>query len=318
MKFYLPQKKVWLGLALFMTGSCMSLHAEAACSVNQGITLDFPATLDLTTSTKPGDILASGLASTTPWTCTPSTPTGKIDWIAGTDGGNDVRILASGIGLKLNYLSQSTGAHDVSSGGATSVNFDWTGINWSLVRLSETATTGSTSFSSVIARGQMTDPESGLPVTMDITAGRLPVLTALCALSVDKTQITLPDTETTVIKRDGHSDSRDLLAQVTCPADTTLSSGTTLTLSTPFAEASDNSLIGNSGSAKGVAIEVLDDKNNRINAQGGAIKQARFTQTGTAAPGATQTYQVRMLALPGAEVEAGTVQGTFTLTLTVN
>lgn len=117
---------------------------------------------------------------------------------------------------------------------------------------------------------------TGVAPTLNLTVNNAPVVTAACMLATDKSLVVLPNTAAAEIMSAGYSASRDVQAQITCPANTTLSGGTTLTLSTPQAD-TDSTLVKNTGTAQGVAIEVLEGT-TRVSVSGGTVSQAAFTR----------------------------------------
>lgn len=318
--------------ALAAMGAARTAHAADTCTgwggeINKTVDLGLPATLDLTTANSTaGAVLASGSVSLQPLTCEDGSGqayTGtSLAWMTGSPGDPDVRIVAPGLGLRLKYVAAKGGAgtlSSVSAGGYSNQTsgLNWSAVNWELLRLSDTVTPGTLPPASVARVGVGASVNGGSPV-LNLMSGSPVVVSAACTLSVDKSLIVLPDTSTLALMEKGYSDSVPLSAGITCPGNTYLRSGTTLTLSTSAPDGTDSTLVGNTGTATGVGIEVLDSIRNRINASGGTVTQAPFTQGSVAMPGATQEFSVRLARLSGAGVTAGTVRGVFTLTLTVN
>lgn len=293
---------------------------------NQNISLNLPATVDLPLASVPGTVLATGSASLPgALRCTDSgtgldvtTTNWSFSSPYGYDSGTDSTLLTRGIGLKLAWVSAvgSAGAALPTSGGVGNTDgFNWSQLNWTLVRTSGAEGPGQSTFGTV-GQGVLTLPDATTYI-MRLQQNPAVTVTAACTLSSDKTTVLLPDTDAGALAKDGYSASAQLTGYVTCPANVRVFS--TLTMSTPAADATDNTLVASTGSAKGVAIEVLDGSGKRISAQGGTVILPRFTQGSSAAtPGASQVLSVRMAHQAGAAVVAGTVQGTFTLTLTVN
>jgi len=158
----------------------------------------------------------------------------------------------------------------------------------------------------------------GTPPTLNLISGNPVMVSAACTLSVDKSLVILPDTSTLVMMKTGYSDSVPLTAGITCPGNTKISNGTTLTMGTALTDETDISLVGNTGTATGVGIEVLDSDGNRVSASSGTVQQEAFMQKEAGLPGATEKFAVRMVRHPEAKVTPGTIYGTFTLTLTTN
>ncbi|MFX2612014.1 fimbrial protein [Enterobacter mori] len=297
--------------------------------VTKFVDLGLPATLDLTTSNgTAGTILASGSVGVPPLTCVNDAGQAysqtAVNWMTGSSAQPDIRTLAPGLGLRLKYVavdggtgtlpSTSAGTHSVPTNG-----LNWAAVNWELIRLAGTLTPGSLSSANVatVSLGANADGAGTWP-TLWLKNSTPVIVSASCVLSVDKTLIILPDTSTLTLKKEGVSESVPLTAGITCPENTFINNGTTLTLDSAVVDSSDITLVGNTGTSSGVGIEVLGGDGNRVSASGGTVRQAVFTQGSSAAPGATQSFSVRMKHLPNTEVTPGTIQGTFTLTLTLN
>lgn len=301
---------------------CTGWGSELEKEVNLGL----PATIDIPVSATPGTVLASGTVAVPALVCRNET-TGKAEtmtnltWGAGTSSGDGIRYISPGIGIILSYHTTNGGsvllpADTVASNDTNGL--DWQSVDWKVIRAPGTVTTGRT-FSGLLASlTQVAVAEPALtPPTLRLTVNTSPVVAASCTLATDTNMVVLPDTPIEELRRNGYSRSRDVVAYITCPADTTISGGTNLTLTAIQAE-SDSSLVKSTGTAQGVAIEVLEG-NARISAAGGTVKQALFRQgDSTSSPGATQSLSVRMVRNPGETVSPGSVKGTFTLTLTVN
>ncbi|PTA88967.1 hypothetical protein CWM66_21170 [Kosakonia sp. H7A] len=292
------------------------------------VDLGLPATVDIPVSATAGTVLASGSTSVPAIVCRDTggqvVSLTDVTWSNATvDAGSGIRYVAPGIGIRLRYHPTGNASAVLPSANAGGYNqdtrgLDWQSVDWELVRMPGTAATGKTSGGILVGVGvNAAGNTSGTAPTLRLTVGNAPVVTAACTLATDKSLVVLPDTGVAEMMSAGYSASRDVQAQITCPADTTLSGGTTLTLSTPQTD-TDSTLVKNTGTATGVAIEVLDGT-TRVSAGGGTVSQAAFTQgSSTASPGATQTLSVRMVRQSGQPVSGGTVQGTFTLTLAVN
>lgn len=324
---WLTTPLVCLVLSLALSGAALADTCTGwGSDVSKNVDLSLPATVDLPVSATPGTVLASGSTVIPALSCHNDTngqviTLSEVKWAAGTtDAGSGLRYVAPGIGIRLKYHA---------TGGVTAFlpsayfagdtrGLDWQSVDWELIRAPGTAATGKTTSGVLVSMvlDASVRPTWAAP-TLNLTVNNAPVVTAACTLATDKSLVVLPDTGVAEMMSAGYSASRDVRALITCPADTTLSGGTTLTLSTPQAD-TDPSLVKNTGTATGVAIEVLDGT-TRVSAGGGTVSQAAFTQgSSTASPGATQTLSVRMVRQPGQPVSGGTVQGTFTLTLAVN
>lgn len=325
----------WLTATLTCLALGLSLSGEARAAadictgwgsdVTKDVDLRLPATVNIPVDASAGAVLASGSAAVPAIVCRNELTNQvvtltEVRWSSSTsDSGSGLRYVAPGIGIRLKYHATSGASASLSAVGFSDTQgLDWQSVDWELVRAPGTAATGKTT-SGVLASVVLDSavrPSWAAP-TLRLTVSNAPVVTAACSLATDKSLVVLPDTSAAEMMSAGYSASRDVQAQITCPADTTLSGGTTLTLSTPQADA-DPTLVKNAGTAKGVAIEVLSGT-TRVSAGGGTLSQAAFTQgSSTASPGATQTLSVRMVRQSGQQVSGGTVQGTFTLTLAVN
>ncbi|WP_158262952.1 fimbrial protein [Kosakonia sp. H7A] len=290
----------------------------------QYVDLNLPSTVNLPLDAVTGSVLATGSdVFALPLRCIDSV-TGKdvtnTDWrllSMGYDSASDSGIITSALGLKLSVVpATGGGAVDIPSAGG-SVNtqgFYWSQVKWTIVRNSNRGSPGNSGVGAVM-EAVLTLPD-GTNRILSFRGLQDIVTTATCTLSTDKNTVLLPDTDAGELVKNGVSASASLSAYMTCPAFTGATA--TLTVSTPLAETSDASLVGNSGSAKGVAIEVLDESSKRISASGGTTAAIIRQGTSTAVPGLTRTLGVRMTHLNGQTVSAGTVQGTFTLTLAVN
>lgn len=311
----------WTGSAA-AAASCTGWGGEST----QTVEMNLPPSLDLTTSNSHANtVLASGSVALTPVTCKNSegqdvTAT-SLSWFTGSPAGPDIRTVAPGLGLRLKYVAVGGGSATLSSVNSTSgqtSGLNWRALNWELIRLSDTLTPGtlpSARLLQISLAGSAGD--SGVP-TLNLISGSPVVVSATCSLSVDKSLIELPDTSTHKMMEEGFSDSEQLKAGITCPGNTRINNGTSLTLGTSAPDRTDLSLVGNTGTAGGVGIEVMDQQGKRISASSGKVEQAPFTQQGAGAPGATQDFAIRMVKIPGETVTPGSVIGTFTLTLTVN
>ena len=328
----------WLAATLTCLALGLSLSGEARAAadictgwgsdVTKDIDLGLPASVNIPVNATVGAVLASGTAAVPAIVCRNSAgqPLNMTDvtWVAATvDAGSGLRYVAPGIGIRLRYYPTNSAPASLPSANAGGYNqntqgLDWHSVDWELVRLPGTVATGKTTGGIlVVVAVNAAASAGGSAPTLRLSINNAPVVTAACSLATDKSLVVLPDTGAAELMSAGYSASRDVQAQITCPADTTLSGGTTLTLSTPQADA-DPTLVKNTGTAKGVAIEVLSGT-TRVSAGGGTLSQAAFTQgSSTASPGATQTLSVRMVRQSGQQVSGGTVQGTFTLTLAVN
>lgn len=310
----------------YSAGKCNGWGGETTKTV----VLNWPTTLDLTISNgHANSVLASGSSAVMPIYCEndagqQSTLT-SVNWITGTSQGSDIRVISPGIGLRVRYVSTAGSGivPSVNSGGFSSQTngLNWTSLNWELIRLSDTVTPGTLQPARLveISLGAGTGADgSGYTPVLGLISTTPVILSAACVLSVDKSLIILPDTSTLKLMKDGYSSSESLVAAITCPENTLISNGTTLTVRAATLDATDSTLVGNTGTARGIGIEVLDDKGNRVSANNGALPQPAFIQSDTAAAGVMQNFKVRMVRLPAEKVIAGTVSGTFTITLTVN
>lgn len=294
--------------------------------VTKDIDLSLPSTIDIPVSATTGTILASGTVAVPALVC--NDIAGKrinmtdLSWGTGTRDIGELRSISAGLGIRLRY--NATGGKSAwltpnnTVGGSDTQGLDWQSIDWQLVRAPGTASTGRT-FSGVLAslvHSAVAEPSLNLPI-LRLTVNNAPLLVAGCTLATDKSLVVLPDTGTKELMSNGYSASSDVLALITCPADTTISGGMTITLSAPFSD-TDPTLVKNTGTARGVSIEVLNG-NTRLSASGGTLKQEAFTQgMSILSPGITQRLSVRIVRNPGETASAGSVKGTFTLTLSVN
>lgn len=295
-------------------------------SSTKTIELNLPPSLDLTTTNSHANaVLASGSVALTPLACESSsgqeiTATSQF-WYTGSPAGPDIRTVAPGLGLRLKYVPVGGGYGTLSAVNATAgqtSGLNWQAVNWELIRLSDTLTPGTLPSARLLQISLDTRDSSGNSPTLNLISASPVVVSAACTLSVDKSLIELPETSTRKMMEEGYSDGVSLRASVTCPGNTRINNGTSLMLSSATLDSTDPSLVGNTGTASGVGIEVLDQHGKRVSASSGEVEQPPFTQQGVGAPGAIQDFTVRMIKHVGETVEPGTVLGTFTLTLTVN
>lgn len=309
-------------LLLMLPGLARAVCTGWPAGTTQGkISVTLPQTLTIPADATAGTVLTRGYEAFNPGalSCTSGgQPVTSTTWSWNQNGGSGTSTigLAAGLGLRLTPQNPGSCLSDLpwQGGSANTGGFNWAAVAWELVRTSATLSTGSVS-GATIGTGMIQADGQAWPVSV-ITSTM--TVSASCNLSVDKSLVTLPDTDAGVLARDGVSAAASLTAYVTCPANTTLSGGISLTLATAKADATDNTLVGNTGTATGVAIEVLGSDGKRVSVQGGTVTQKAFTQSSTSSAGASQAFSVRMAHLNGQTVSAGTVQGTFTLTVSVN
>ncbi len=316
--------KIWLSMLLLASG--MATAADSYTCTGWGtsdsntVQLNIPPTVAIPLNATTGSVIASGTATLpSPMACHNSTTGDDItstswSWGGIADSSTDSTRIADGVGLKLAYTPVGGSTPVILSpstmGSINTQGFNWSTLTWSLVRLSGNAAS-SQSAPGNITTGQLILPDGTIRL-LNINQSSAFNITATCALSTDKSTVELPDTDSDELMQYGYSRSTSLTASVTCPQNTVITNGTTLTLSTGLADSTDTSLVGSTGLAKGVAIEVLDDKNNRVSAQNGKVNQSQFSGA------TTQNFSVRMVKQVGQIVTPGTVQGSFILTLKVN
>jgi type 1 fimbria pilin len=315
----------------FVLFSC-GLHAEDVCNGWVGETLKIldlglPATLDLTVSnSEKNTILASGSVAVPPLVCGDGSGNAytmtSLNWLIGTPGSTDIRTIAPGLGLRIKYVMVGGGTSHLPStdsgfySNATN-GLNWSTLQWELIRLSSTVTPGALPLSN-IARLAIGANINGAAPTLQLMTGNPMIVTASCVIAVDNAMVVLPDISSQAMLDNGHSESVALSAGIICPGNTVMANGTSLTLTTAAQDKVDPTLVRNTGTATGVAIEVLDQHGQRVNASGGVVSQDPFTQAYTSLPGVTEEFNVRMTRLPEQVVTPGSVHGTFIITLTTN
>lgn len=297
--------------------------------VTKFVDLRLPTTLDLTTNNNAtGIILASGSVSVPPLNCINEsgeeyTQT-STNWMNGSSELPDIRTISSGLGLRLKYVTPTGGIGVLPSinsvmNSASTNGLNWTTVKWELIRISGVLTPGSLSLTNIATVTVGANVEgSGKGPTLWLKNSAPVIISANCVLSVNKSLIILPDTTTQTLKMAGVSESVSLAAAINCPQNTFISNGASLTLSTSVVDATDITLVGNTGTSTGVGIEVIDNEGKRVSASGGVVHQALFTQESAAIPGAIQNFSVRARHHSGTEITAGTIRGTFILTLAIN
>lgn len=282
------------------------------------VSLGLPATVTIDSS---GSLTpSSGSVSVPTLTCTDASSNtvvnSNLNWLAGKRYSADTREIAPGIGLKLTHNDSITGgALNAFDGTVSTAGLNWSRINWTLVYLPGTVATGTTTLAPTILNVLISDPSvpNGSRVLSLQPGISALTMTATCVLSVSNSgQINLPSADAVALTQTGYGSSGNFTAAVNCPSGVTLSSGTNLTLSTSAADSKDNTLVGNTGMATGVAIEVLDNAGKRVSATGGNVGQTSFTGS------TSQAFSARIVHLRGQLISAGSVHGTATLTLKVN
>jgi len=301
--------------------------ANATCSWNGQnstvVNIQVPSYIALTPQVSVGEVLASGDINFPELTCNDGEAQSQQTswlWNSGTDAGQNLRQVSPGIGIRLKWAAANSGESAYLSSGsglASTGDFNWSSLHWELIRISGTIIKGQQVAAGVLGQGNIISRSDNSSRDFVLQLANAATITAVCSLSVDKSLVLLPDTDANILTTNGYSGSVPLNAYVTCPTDTTLPNGTNLRLATSQADITDNSLVGNAGNAQGVAIEILNG-NKRVSAQDGRVEQTSFTQGVAGTTGATETLNVRMSRLPGQKVTAGSVRGTFTLTLSVN
>lgn len=293
------------------------------------IDLNLPAALDLEVagSTK-GSVLSSGIVRVPPLSC--QDPQGQaftrtsLVWFGGSVEALDIRTISPGLGLRLKYLSNAGGVNTLPAAGSAGYSeqtngLSWRAIKWELIRLAAPLKEGIFPGGEIARITLDANPGgTGIAPSLILKSSNALALSFSCMLSVDKSILTLPDTSIAKLMDENVSDSVGFTTSITCPENTDMEKGTALVLTAISKEKSDGMLVGNTGTATGIGIELLDNEGNRLNAGGGLIHQAPWNQGSVSAPGVAEEFRVRMVRLPEQQVEAGTVRGTFTLTLKIN
>lgn len=200
------------------------------------------------------------------------------DWQIGTDSSGDVRYLAPGIFMRVELIRSNGTSDFIPSSGwhnPSSTEFNITGIRAEIVRLNN----------DVFEHG-MTIGNTGAPVFrmtlfsqdimrfVNVYLSNPIKLTSSCTLGTIS-DVTLPDIDTTTLKQLGDTGPETSFSlPVTCPSGTEFSS-VTLELSEAGGsiDQSDSTLLKNTGSAGGLAIEVINSEGKRISASKGTVSR---------------------------------------------
>lgn len=261
----------------------------------------------------PGGWLGAGSAAVPSLICTDDD--GQVisntswTWLGGTDIG-DLATRGgdtSGIGLDLMYTRPGGSQSNFGSGTLNSQGFDWQSV-----RLGLTYRGGSVDISQPalragpLIRGTLTMPD-GSTRTLTIVNGSAIRVVPECVVD------SIPAVEfgnVSMLHFASVGDTgpqRSFTVGVTCPANIQ-TGGMTLSLTAAQTDSGDPTLLGNSGTATGIGVEVVGGNGNRVNANGTVTGAGFVTST-------SQTWGVRFVRT--GPVSAGTVRATATINVTV-
>ncbi|HIH9253576.1 TPA: fimbrial protein [Enterobacter ludwigii] len=233
------------------------------------------------------------------------------NWLAGGSTG-DLWTRAgetAGIGLRLT-ATQTDGAQvdiNAADGVKTTSGFNWSSLTWRVVHTSGAVDISQSMFNpGPLLKGTLTLSD-GTTRTLTIRNTTTPRVVPECVVD------TIPAVEfgnVSMLRFPAVGDTgpqKPFTVGVTCPVNVQ-TSGMTLSMSASRTDASDPRLLGNSGTATGIAVEVLDGSGKRVNANGSVAGDGFVTST-------SQIWGVRFVRT--GTVSAGTVRATATINVTV-
>lgn len=262
-----------------------------------------------------GSEVLAGSSSASPLSCTDSGGLAITNttwtWLMGsTSADQTIRAGATaGIGLRLK-ITQTNGVQtylNAADGVNSTEGFDWSSLSWGVMY-----TGGPIGISQPIF-----NPGPLLKGTLTLSDGSTRTLTirntTTARIQPECSVDTIPSIEfgnVSMLRFASVGDtgpSKTFTVGVTCP--TNVQTGS-MTLSLAAAQTDDAvpALLGNSGTATGIGVEVLDSSGNRVNANGSVAGAGFVTST-------SQSWSVRFVRT--GDVSAGTVRATATLTVTV-
>ncbi|MGG1929428.1 hypothetical protein M987_04634 [Enterobacter soli ATCC BAA-2102] len=232
-------------------------------------------------------------------------------WLAGGNSG-DLWTRSgetAGIGLRLtaNRTDGVQSGINAADGVKTTGGFNWNSLTWRVVHTSGVVDISQAMFSpGPLLKGTLTMPD-GTTRTLTIRNTTTPRVVPECVVD------SIPAVEfgnVSMLRFASVGDAgpqRSFTVGVTCPANIQ-TSGMTLSLTAAQTDSSDPTLLGNSGTATGIGVEVVDGNGNRVNANGSVAGAGFVTST-------SQTWGVRFVRT--GPVSAGTVRATATINVTV-
>lgn len=305
---------------LLLTGLLYGNAARASdCYGWGGTSLDLSLALsDITLpagSSLSSVLFGSASASMTPLVCddngVPVTDAAWT-WLAGTSpvsgparGGE-----TSGTSLTFNYTR--TDGYSGSIGGTDAIYSGTEAFNWNQVTLGVGYTGGVVDISrpvlkaGPVLRGVLTLAD-GTTRTLNISSTRDVRIIPECVVN------SIPSVEFGNVGMSNFATAgstgplNNFTVGVTCPVNVQ-TGGMTLSLSATQTDSTDATLLGNSGTATGIGVEVVDSNGNRVNANGSVAGAGFVTST-------SQTWGVRFVRT--GTVSAGTVRATATINVTV-
>ncbi|MCK2177819.1 MULTISPECIES: fimbrial protein [Enterobacter cloacae complex] len=232
-------------------------------------------------------------------------------WLAGGSSG-DLWTRSgetAGIGLRLT-ATRTDGVQagiNAADGVKATGGFNWSSLTWRVVHTSGAVDISQAMFSpGPLLKGTLTMPD-GTTRTLTIRNTTTPRVVPECVVD------TIPSLEfgnVSMLRFAAVGDTgpqKAFTVGVTCPVNVQ-TSGMTLSLTASQTDATDPGLLGNSGTATGIGVEVLDGSGNRVSANGSVAGAGFVTST-------SQTWGVRFVRT--GTVSAGTVRATATINVTV-
>ncbi|HCC5977151.1 TPA: fimbrial protein [Citrobacter koseri] len=317
-----PVRRIVLSSALVLSGLLWGIQARAAGCTGWGtdtsreVTItqgDIILSAGSTLTASPGGWLGAGSAAVPSLVCTDDsgqTITGTTwTWLGGSDIGDVSRRGGDTTGIALDLMYTRAGGIQGNFGSGT---LNTQGFDWQSVRLGLIYRNGSVDISQPalragpLIRGTLTLPD-GATRTLTIVNGSTIRVVPECVVDA------IPSVEfgnVSMLRFTSVGDTgpqKPFTVDVTCPANIQ-TGGMTLSLSSPQTDAADPTLLGNSGTATGIGVEVLDGNGNRVNANGSVAGAGFVTST-------SQTWGVRFVRT--GTVSAGTVRATATINVTV-
>lgn len=315
-------RRLVLPAALALSGLLWGTGARAAGCTGWGtdtsreVTItqgDISLAAGSTLTASPGGWLGAGSAAVPSLVCTDDG--GQVitattwTWLGGTDIGDPATRGGdtSGIGLDLIYTRAGGIQGNVGAGTLNSQGFDWQSVRLGLIYRSGSVDISRPALrAGPLIRGTLSMPD-GSTRTLTILNGSTIRVVPECVVD------SIPSVEfgnVSMLRFTAVGDTgpqKPFTVGVTCPANIQ-TGGMTLSLTAAQTDSSDPTLLGNSGTATGIGVEVVDGNGSRVNANGSVAGAGFVTST-------SQTWGVRFVRT--GPVSAGTVRATATINVTV-
>ncbi|WP_370605581.1 fimbrial protein [Citrobacter braakii] len=315
---------VFLGVTIIFT--CLISSGMARADGCTGWGGDTERNLDITigdlsipsssalTSTNWSEIM-NGTSAATALLCTDSNDLSIINtnwyWLFGSSSDNQWTRSSntSGIGLKFTVVN-SNGTQipiDATDGFKMTGGLDWASLQWGLVRMPENIDISKPIFSSGPLAKAVLTLSDGSTRTLTIRNTTSPRIIPECTVDAI-TPVEFGNVSLLSFPSVGDvGPEKTFRVGVTCP-NGILTSSMMLSLSAAQTDSVDSTLIGNSGTASGIGVEVLDNNGQRVNVNSSVYGGGFLTST-------SQTWGVRFVRT--GSMSAGTVRAIATINVTV-